>query len=137
MRFISHRGNLNGPNTQLENDPKTILNVLNRGLDCEVDVWYLNGDFLLGHDEPTHKIDSSFLNGGGLWLHCKNLAALHTVPKHFNFFWHQEDDFALTSHGYIWTYPGKELTDNSVIVDTNKNWKIKGYQCYGVCSDYL
>ena len=31
-------------------------------------------------------------------------------------FEHQEDDVTLTSEGYIWTYPNKQLTDNSIAV---------------------
>ena len=30
------------------------------------------------------------------------------ADKSLNYFWHQTDDFTLTSHGYIWTYPGKK-----------------------------
>lgn len=40
-----------------------------------------------------------------------------------NCFWHQEDDYALTSSGYIWTYPDKLLTDKSIIVDTTERWR--------------
>jgi hypothetical protein len=31
-------------------------------------------------------------------------------------FWHQNDDFTLTSKNYIWTYPGQPYTASSVIV---------------------
>jgi hypothetical protein len=54
-----------------------------------------------------------------------------------NYFWHQEDDFTLTSSGYIWTFPNKQVTNESIIVDFSQNWKDKNYSCYGVCVDYL
>jgi hypothetical protein len=49
----------------------------------------------------------------------------------------QEDDFALTSSGYIWTYPNKNLTSSSIIVDLDKNWRSKNYDCFAVCVDFL
>ncbi|MEY4342356.1 MAG: Synechococcus phage, partial [Pseudomonadota bacterium] len=54
-----------------------------------------------------------------------------------NSFWHQEDDFTITSSGYIWTYPNKSITSQSIIVDLNKNWKTKNYNCFGVCVDFV
>jgi hypothetical protein len=72
-----------------------------------------------------------------LWIHCKNLAALQMMPRTCNFFWHQQDDFTLTSHGYIWTFPEKTTGRTSVIVDNSRNWASKNYECYGVCSDYI
>ena len=50
-------------------------------------------------------------------------------------FWHQGDDYTLTSNGYIWTYPGKLLTTKSICVKPNSIEEIKG--CSGVCSDYI
>ena len=72
-----------------------------------------------------------------LWVHCKNFEALEyfNKKKQLNYFWHQEDNFTLTSKGYIWTYPGNVIGDNSVIVDNEK--KVSAYQCFGVCSDYV
>lgn len=136
MKIISHRGNLNGK-SNYENNPKQIQAVLKMGLDCEIDLWLYEGYFFLGHDEPTHKIKRSFLQQKGLWIHCKNLAALENVPSKTNYFWHENDDFTLTSKNFIWTFPGKNVGKNSVIVDNNPNWQINKYNCYGVCSDFV
>lgn len=136
MITISHRGNVNGRDLNAENSPHQIITVLNRGFDCEVDLWYFDGSFFLGHDKPTYPAGHKLLLTKGLWIHCKNLAALERVPRCTNFFWHQNDDFTLTSHGYIWTFPKKEVGKRSVIVDNNKGWRSK-YDCYGVCSDYI
>jgi hypothetical protein len=52
-----------------------------------------------------------------VWWHCKNFAALDKLQgSNLNYFWHQEDDHTLTSKGFIWTYPGKEIGINNVIV---------------------
>ena len=61
MILISHRGNLNGK-TDDENKPKYIEEALSQGFDVEVDVWYDNKQFYLGHDEPQYLIQKDFLN---------------------------------------------------------------------------
>lgn len=137
MKVISHRGNLSGP-SNLENNPNHILNCLSKNIECEIDVWNIDDKFYLGHDSPQYFIDSGFLELEGLWCHCKNLKALNNlIKKNINCFWHQNDDFTLTSKGFIWTFPHKEVGENSVIVDTSLNWKDKNYNCYGICTDYL
>ena len=114
MIFISHRGNINGINKKLENSPKDINNAINKGYDVEVDVWYTD-NFYLGHDKPEYKISKSFLENKNLWCHAKNLKALEKLQKlKTKYFWHQEDDYTLTSNGYIWTYPGKNLSKKSI-----------------------
>jgi hypothetical protein len=100
MILISHRGNITGP-SDYENDPKQIKAVLNMGFNCEIDLWVKNNKYYLGHDEPTYEVKRSFLQQKGLWIHCKNLKALEQVPSKTNYFWHQNDDFTLTSKGYI------------------------------------
>ena len=52
-------------------------------------------------------------------------------------FFHNVDDYTLTSNGYIWTYPGYEVTDKSIIVNLNEGWQNTNYNCYGVCVDYI
>ena len=138
-KLISHRGNISGPNISLENDPTYILEALSLGYDCEVDIWLVEKELYLGHDEPTYKTSIEFLSmhEESLWVHCKNFEALEyfNEKKQLNYFWHQEDNFTLTSKGYIWTYPGNVIGDNSVIVDNEK--KVSAYKCFGLCSDYV
>lgn len=139
MILISHRGNINGRNQNLENNPEHINNLLNSKINVEVDVWLKNKTLLLGHDNPKYIIDIEFLKKQGLWCHAKNLNALYYMLEQNikNCFWHQEDDFTLTSSGFIWTYPSKFVTNKSIIVDLNENWKSKNYNCFGVCVDFL
>ena len=59
----------------------------------------------------------------------------------FNHFWHQEDDFTLTSRGVIWTYPNKELTPKSICVLPERNndnsLTMLPKELLGICSDYI
>jgi hypothetical protein len=54
MILISHRGNLNGPNPERENHPDYIWEALRAGYEVEIDVWWVEGKFKLGHDEPQY-----------------------------------------------------------------------------------
>ena len=134
MILISHRGNLNGVSSR-ENEPEYIRESLVQGFDVEVDVWYVDGKFWLGHDKSQYKVSEGFLEHPNLWCHAKNIQALYIMDKnyHIHCFWHQEDDVTLTSRGFFWTYPGKELTKKSIAVLPQKIDKT--LDCYGVCTD--
>lgn len=148
MKLIAHRGNIDGSNLNKENDPEYIDFAIKMGYDVEIDVRLENHYLYLGHDLPQYQVSMLWLNQRreNLWIHCKNLNALRLFsdsPIDFNYFWHQEDDFALTSQKYIWTYPGKPYTHKSVIV--MPEWEVqlenfdslKDCECYGICSDYV
>jgi hypothetical protein len=137
MILISHRGNVNGTNPELENSPSHISLVSNKW-NVEIDVWVNKNGIFLGHDSPQYEVDLNFLQIKNLWCHAKNLEAFELMLKNkINCFWHQTDDFTLTSSGFIWTFPNKNVTSKSIIVDIKKNWIEKNYNCYGVCTDYI
>jgi len=142
MILISHRGNLNGK-TDDENKPKYIEEALSQGFDVEVDVWYDNNQFWLGHDKPQYKVSEEFLEHPSLWCHAKNIQALYVMDKnyHIHCFWHQEDDVTLTSRGFFWTYPGKQLTEKSICVlpefEDKKSKVILPKNVAGICSDFV
>ena len=138
MKFIAHRGNTEGVNLSEENTVPYISSALDQGFDAEVDVWYLEGSYWLGHDNPAVKVDCSFLEDSRLWCHAKNLASLEKLLSNaqVHCFWHQEDDFTLTSRGYIWTYPHKDVGQQSVLVIRDAR-NYKGRPCQGLCSDYF
>jgi hypothetical protein len=141
MRLIAHRGLIYGPNSQLENNPTVIQKTLALGYDVEVDVRYVKGEWFLGHDEAMHKVDFEFLEQPGMWIHAKNVDALYKlIPTNLNFFWHQNDDFTLTSSLHIWTYPGKDLTADSICVlpeHVDPLFADLPKHCFGICSDYV
>lgn len=142
MLFISHRGNLYGPTPAMENHPMQIEQALKSGFDVEVDVWYHDGELYLGHDEPMYRMPSSFKNHPRLWFHAKNIEALqhlHTyrLSPESKFFWHQEDDYTLTSNEKIWVYPGKMLVRGSIAVMPERGYTGNLWDCYAICTDYI
>lgn len=147
--LIAHRGNLKGPNPKLENKPLYITTALNKGYDVEIDVWYYDEKWWLGHDKPQYKTSLKWIEDrkSKLWVHCKNLGSLEQfVEKDTgirinspNYFWHQNDDYTLTSHGFIWTYPDKYLSkfNNSICVLPELGYNGDLNKCYGICTDYV
>ena len=145
MKFISHRGNINGPDPLTENTPEKIDFVLSLGFDVEIDLWFVNQDFYLGHDKPKVLIDKSFLidRDEHLWVHCKNIECLSKL-KYWNvhYFWHQHDDVALTSQHFIWTYPKPvdHYCWNMVCLDFSPHVDYNFYRSkyiHALCCDYI
>lgn len=143
MKIISHRGNMFGPDKDRENCPEQVLTALAKGYDVEVDLWAHDQNLFLGHDEGQYPIQKDFLenNAKQLWIHCKNLEALYMCEFDIvgvRYFWHQSDDFALTSDRIFWTYPGQPLTPNSILVMPEIDDFVNvGPDIYGICSDHV
>ena len=136
MIFISHRGNINGINKKFENNPTYIQSAINKGYNVEIDVWYKDA-FFLGHDKPQFKVSHKFLENKKFWCHAKNLEALEKLQKiKTKYYWHQEDDYALTSKGYIWTFPNKSLSYNSICVKPEVYKEKPILDCAGICTDF-
>ena len=116
--FIAHRGNWDGPNEARENAPDYIDETHGRfGCDVEVDVWRISGEWFLGHDEPKYRVEEEFLRRPFLWRHAKNGAALASLLQlKLRCFWHQTDDYTVTSTGDVWCYPGSALPTGSIAV---------------------
>ena len=137
MILISHRGNINGRFEDWENKPEYINDALSLGYDVEVDVWFVNGKFMLGHDVPQYENDYKFLMNEKLWCHAKNLDALFEMKKYaIHYFWHETDTVTLTSKNYVWAYPGKQPIKGSIACMPeleNDNVLL----CKGICSDHI
>lgn len=135
MMLISHRGNLNGPIPERENSIEYIEAALEKGFHVEIDVWYDDDQWYLGHDNPQYLIGMEFLKDIRLWCHAKNIAALKNMIKEgIHCFWHQEDEHTLTSRGWIWAYPGSPLTDRSIaVMPASKVTE----DCAGICCDFI
>jgi len=133
MKIISHRGNLNGVNKELENNPQHLIEVTKR-FDVEVDVWFVDNRWFLGHDEPHYEVEYNFFTDK-MWLHCKNLEACCQLTNSvLNWFWHENDKVTLTSKGYIWAYP-KIYVPNGITVEFGKTQQLPEY-IMGICTDY-
>ena len=163
-RIIAHRANLGGPNPEVENNPDQIDKCIDQGYDVEIDLRIDEGTgtLWLGHDTPDYKVTWYWLAQRlrNLWIHCKDYNTLVELSSHetskdngfdipaggCNFFWHQEDEYTLTSNNIIWAYPGKpdnlktSKLINTVLVmpEWNKiDWEsLKLLRCYGICTDY-
>lgn len=139
MLLFSHRGNVNGSNPKLENKPSYITTAIDLGFFVEVDVWYHKG-WWLGHDEPQYKVPNrNLLYCNHCICHAKNVEALKRMLEMpiYHCFWHQNDDYTLTSLGYIWVYPGKKLVPGSICVMPEKRFNGDISLCSGICSDYI
>ena len=79
MKLIAHKGNINGPDPSTENHPDQIDKCIAEGYDVEVDVWSIDKQFYLGHDEPQYKIERGFLQNKKLWCHAKNIEAFYRM----------------------------------------------------------
>ena len=139
MKFISHRGNLTKVDPERENSILYIQEALAAGFDCEIDVWYIDGKIMLGHDAPTYDTTLEFLQDNRLWCHAKNAEALEfMLANNIHCFWHENDQRVLTSRGYVWTYPHKQLIDNAVIVVLDKEINYESIsRAVAVCGDYV
>lgn len=144
MMLISHRGNINGKLPQRENSPDYIDEAIESGYLVEVDLWCIGDSLYLGHDEPQYETNFEWLQerSNWLWLHCKNREALEfTINNRLHCFWHQDDDYTITSNGYVWAYPGKhQAGKNTILVMPEIDWPvdlIHQLPCFGVCSDFV
>ena len=143
MILISHRGNLNGPNPKQENKPSYITNAIRTGFQVEVDFWFVNNKFYLGHDEPQYDIPFEWFRNihRSLWVHCKNIEAIEKLVEidrggvYLNYFWHEKDKVTLTSKGYIWAYPGVKAKNAISVMPKVKKEELEDY--LGVCSDNI
>lgn len=137
MFYISHRGNLNGRIPERENSPEYIMEALNAGYDVEIDVWYLDDSFWLGHDYPQYKVGYEFLLNEKLWCHAKNVDSLLEMKKYvIHYFWHENDTLTLTSKNYVWSFPRHKSIKNSIVV-LPELYETEMNNIKGICSDYI
>lgn len=144
--LISHRGNINGKNELLENNPDYIEVALSKGYDVEIDLWIENNGFYLGHDAPTYPITLDWLieRSLKLWVHCKDLKTIEELKRleyengiySIHYFFHNTDDTTITSQGKLWVYPGKQPIEHSIAVMPEiHNEDVS--KCIGICSDVI
>lgn len=149
MILISHRGNLNGRLPNRENEPSYIDEAIQQGYSVEIDVRVIerietSPDIWLGHDNSQYQIDLPWLQSrkNYLWIHCKNREAFNFCLKHnLHCFWHDTDDYTMTSNGYVWAYPGKFSAGSlCIMVMPEQHWPvdlIKQQPAFGYCSDFV
>jgi hypothetical protein len=135
MKIISHRGNLTGSDQKLENKPEQIEKVINMGFDVEVDLRVEDNQLYLGHDFTQYNIEYEWIDNlkNNLWIHAKNYESVNFLKKtNLNWFWHDQDDMTLTSHGFIWSNIDKYFTEGITVSLYHK--ELPDY-ILGVCTD--
>lgn len=123
-RIIAHRGNFFGPSKKYENTIFSIEKCIEAGFDVEIDVRYdpASLKLYLGHDTYGEVIRSQFLDNYNdrLWIHCKTFETLnYFAGSKFNYFWHEDDSYALTSCHNIWAHP-KSFSRSSITLHPAK-----------------
>jgi hypothetical protein len=137
MKIISHRGNLNGRKPECENNPTYIDQAIAEGFNVEIDVWFVGGEFFLGHDAPIYHIEKNWMmvRASLLWCHAKNIEAMEQLLSMEDIicFWHENDKMTLTSIGIPWMYPDN-YNHKAVTVELGEPKNIPNV--WGVCTDY-
>ena len=156
MIFIAHRGRRKDAWSEEENSPYVIDACIDDNIEVEVDLWYKHGQYWLGHDAPQYHVEEKDwlrIRSDYLWIHCKNADALRMMASfgdRYKYFWHDKDDYTITSRGYIWAYPGKrELVHRTIhvlpernllprqIVSFYKTLEAHDKLPFAICTDYV
>lgn len=144
MKLIAHRGNMLGPNPKLENSPEYIDDAIKNGFEVEIDLRLIDGQLFLGHDYDgvLYLINWEFLydRQDSLWIHCKDAESLeYCLDNSLRCFYHNVDQYTMTSNGLIWAYPGSPIICNTIYICVLPEEKKQAVpeNIYGVCSDYV
>mgnify|MGYP000333011781 CR=1 FL=1 len=131
---------VDGKIENLENSPVYIDQSLSLGYDVEIDVWYKDNIWWLGHDKPQYGVSQHWFSERyeKLWIHCKNIEAVEwfNMLNSYHYFWHEGDTLTLTSMNVVWAYPGKQPIKGSIAVMPEIN-NDNLDDCIGICSDYI
>ena len=134
MLKIAHRGLLHGPDSTKENTVAQIKIALSLGFNVELDVRLIDGKLYLGHDKPQERIDVSFLENPRIWTHCKTISAFNLLidNEYVNCFTHNDEDYVITSKGYVWGHSrhGKFIYDTflpkrKIIAEYANDWLLR------------
>lgn len=139
MIIIAHRGNIDGINKNTENDPFYIDRAINKGYFVEIDLWFVDNQLYLGHNNPQYPIDIDWIieRKQNLIIHeknidcclCKDLLLTNRVT-------HNIDDYAITSTHIGWTTKKELLNENTIWVINEKKEDLTGLKLLGICTDY-
>jgi hypothetical protein len=141
MRLIAHRGNVSGKNTETENEPNHILNLLDRGVECEIDIHFTEDwKMWLGHDEPQYKfnINDFYKYNHLLWVHVKSFESnsQFVLLDEFNYFIQEQEPYSITSFKQLWTNVGiKCVPTLSVAVMPEIKEPENLHEAIAICTD--
>ena len=139
---IAHRALVNGPDKTIENDISAIVDRCSRGLYSEIDIWYKDYKWYLGHDAPEKQISLPYLLSPYLFIHAKNVEAFHELQKlsdihglNLRIFYHTEEHYALTTRGETIIYPGLPEKEGWLYMMPERTQLVL-QSCSMICSDY-
>lgn len=142
MILISHRGNIDKINKELENKQHYVDQAILKGFDVEIDLWKKDDFLFLGHDGPETPVTLQWLidRKSKLWIHCKNFYALDLcLQKKLRCFFHEKEKYTIISNNLIWAHDLETANKNCIIplLDLQQylNWEAK--EVYGICSDFV
>jgi hypothetical protein len=141
---IAHRGNTVGPRPEKENRLSYIDDAIASGFNAEIDLWAVGNKLFLGHDGADFEVTLDWLleRDSELWIHCKNPPAIAIMADtNANWFFHNSDDYTLTSRGYLWSFPGREVIGSKcVMLDFSSNLSkddFSNHPPFAICGDYI
>lgn len=147
MKFISHRGNLRGPNPKSENDPVYIDVAIASNFYVEVDLRVVDGKYFLGHDKPQYEVSVEWLvaRRNKLYVHIKDMVSFEHMldgpggPVDLHMFFHDNDECTITTEGDVWVHPrAKQIKASIAVMPEIANHKIENLiQCSGICTDHV
>lgn len=140
MKYIAHRGNVNGPNLDHENKIEYLKYASSLGHGLEFDVQCYNNKLYLGHDEPQEKLPLELLRLSDVFVHAKDIESLEKLLKlNCNVFWHQTDKLTITNFGFIWCFPGVFVNSTQAVWLDLHNMDIPENisNIYGICGDKI
>ena len=138
MLIIAHRGNVNGAENALENTVSHVDAALAAAFDVEVDVWMVDGSYMLGHDYPAVVVPPAWLRQHRMWCHAKNVEALVSMQSDsIHCFWHETDAYTVTSRNGLWCYPGNfNQSGITVVTGGPETVTVPSGGFAGVCTDH-
>lgn len=140
---VAHRGLTEGANKELENSVTTIQERCEKGLSTEIDIWWHNEGFWIGHDEPREPVNAEFLNSEFLWIHAKNEGAFYHLQRYSNenglglrIFYHTDEHYALTTTGETIILPGLDDVEGWIYMMPENANGVTVKKAGKICSDY-
>jgi len=138
MKFISHRGNIDGVRPAFENNPQYVDIALQYGYYVFIDVWYDSGNFWLGNKVKQYSIFEGFLEQEKYICNPKDWKTFDKLfsNEHIHTLWNDIDYYTITSKGWVWAHEhAEDYSENSIITHFNDMDVVPGVA--GVCSNYI
>lgn len=144
MTFLfSHRGNLTGIQSELENTLDYVTCALNKGFNVVVDAWLVGDSHIaIGTDRAQNPVTLDFLQNQKVLTRARTIETLqYLIENKVHCFMEGKDDYIMTNGGLFWTYPKQNITKNCILTmpenflsDITLTNNIK---CAGICSNRI